>query len=83
MAKIDKDTVSRWRIKCAAWLAARPIQKLSLGDVKTGSDAWLVAHQTGIAKEAYDMDRNITDAHIKTALQSIFPNAVFKDKYYY
>lgn len=83
MAKISKDIVANWTVRCAEWLQENSKLQPSLYDIKTGRDAWTVAHCTGIAREAYDMDRDIHDAHIKTALQSIFPNAVFKDKYSY
>lgn len=52
------------------------------GDIKTGRDAWAVAHRCGITAIAY-LARDVTDAHIKTALARVFPNAVFKDKYHY
>ena len=51
---------------------------LNREDVKTGVDAWTVAHETGITKTAYALP-NVVDAHIQTALGVIFPNAVFKD----
>lgn len=57
-------------------------RRLSPQDVKTGADAWAIAHRAGITQDAYQ-DREITDAHIKTVLQRIFPNAVFRDKYTY
>ena len=52
-----------------------------LTDVKTGSDAWRVAHSSGICRDAYDSSRDITDAHIVTVLKRIMPNAEFRDKY--
>lgn len=42
-----------------------------------------VAHGAGICREAYDAGREVTDAHIVTALKRIFPNATFVDKYRY
>ncbi len=77
MAKFDKNTVQTWADDCAAWLENR--HKLKLVDIKTGRDAWAVAHQTGVTREAYS-DRSVTDGHIQTALESIFPNAVFNDR---
>lgn len=50
--------------------------------IRTGADAWEVAHRAEIAKEAYQ-DRTVVDAHIVSALKIIFPNADFKDKYRY
>lgn len=55
----------------------------NLADVKTGADAWNVAHYSGICRDAYDVSRDVTDAHIVTILKRIMPNAVFKDKYRY
>ena len=81
MPRIDDDTVSRWRGVCRGWLEQNA-RHLTLADIDTGINAWAVAHRSGITKEAYQ-DRNITDGHIQTALQRIFPNAVFKDKKVY
>lgn len=79
MAKISDATVNGWREKALAYLAPR---QHALGDVTTGRDAWTVAHQCGITGEAY-ADRTVTDGHIQTALEKIFPNAVFRDKKVY
>jgi len=78
-ARFDDATVKRWQE-----LADKKLATLghTRADVKTGRDAWAFAHMSGIAQEAYK-DRNVTDAHIKTALVRIFPNAVFSDKYRY
>ena len=62
------------------WLESKGF---TLDQVVTGSDAWNVAHGSGITRDAYDVSRDITDAHIKTVLSRIMPNAVFKDKYRY
>lgn len=56
---------------------------LTLGDIKTGRDAWQIAHRSVISRIAYDTSRDITDAHIVTVLRRIMPNAVFADKYHY
>jgi hypothetical protein len=77
--KFNSDTVNRWVTLAADFLGQRGYD---LSDVKTGAEAWTVAHQSGITKEAYE-DRSVVDAHIKTALQQIFPNAIFVDKYSY
>lgn len=53
---------------------------LSLSDIATGRDAWAVAHGAGITHHAYALSRDIVDAHIQTALESIFPRATFLDK---
>lgn len=77
--KFDDATLERWRGYADAALT---LHSYTRDDVKTGRDAWSVAHVCGITREAY-ADRNVTDAHIKTALASIFPNAMFGDKYRY
>jgi hypothetical protein len=59
-----------------SWLAARGNAR---ADIKTGRDAWTVAHGAGITSHAYDLARDITDAHIQTALERVFPHAVFHD----
>lgn len=58
--------------------------------VESGSLAWTIASKSGITAYCYgDTSKGlpgipgIVDAHIKTALQTIFPNAVFRDKYAY
>lgn len=80
MAKFEKNTVQMWADDCAAWLEHN--HRLTLADIKTGRDAWAVAHQVGVTREAYN-DRSVTDGHIQTALESIFPNAVFMDRKVY
>lgn len=79
MAKFDKETINRWAVMAADYLGRNGYD---ISDVKTGVDAWSVAHRVGITKEAYD-DRSVVDAHIATALKQVFPNVVFKDKYSY
>ena len=76
--RINQETLSKWRAVVDQWLMNN--HGLIANQVTTGRDAWTVAHRTGIALEAYDISRDITDAHIQTALQRIFPNAVFRDK---
>ena len=77
--KFDKETVIRWRAMVSDYANELNI---SIQDIKTGSEAWAIAHKVGITKEAYE-DRSVVDAHIKTVLQSIFPQATFLDKYSY
>lgn len=55
----------------------------ALVDIKTGCDAWFVAHKAGITEHAYGLSRDVYDAHIQTVLEKIMPNAVFKDKKVY
>lgn len=56
---------------------------IKLEDIKTGCDAWTVAHKSGITRHAYGVSRDVCDAHIQTALEKIMLNAVFKDKKVY
>jgi hypothetical protein len=51
----------------------------SRSDVKTGAQAWTVACRAGITRDAYAIDRSINDGHIQTALEKIFPEAIFQD----
>ena len=63
------------------WLADLYLngRKLTRQDVLTGRDAWNVSHRASITNHAYAQGRDVVDAHIQTALQRVFPNAVFKD----
>lgn len=79
MSKFDKETINRWAMLAADYLGQRGYD---MCDVKLGSEAWSIAHASGITKEAYE-DRSVVDAHIVSALRKIFPEAVFKDKYSY
>jgi hypothetical protein len=71
------EQLSSYTILVEYWL--KDHAKVTRHDVKTGRDAWAVAHRAGIVTAAYDVGRDVVDAHIQTALQRIFPNAVFKD----
>lgn len=77
--KFDRSTVNRWAVMAADYLGSRGYD---IADVKTGIEAWNVAHRSGITEEAY-ADRSVVDAHIVTALKQLFPDAVFKDTYSY
>ena len=78
--RIPTNMIDKFRSDAAAYLQARGFTP---EQVVTGSDAWALAHWTRFASDCYDISRDITDAHIKTALAKVFPNAVFKDKYHY
>lgn len=80
MAKFDMLTVLDWKNKAERYLIDN--HGITLQGVKTGVDAWEIAHRCGITSEAY-RDRTVVDAHIVTALKQIFTSAVFKDKYSY
>ena len=75
MAKFDKQTIELWTGYAREWLA---FKGLTLDQIETGADAWAVASRSGILQNAYK-DASVVDAHIQTALQTIMPNAVFKD----
>ena len=82
MTKISKETISTWtdRVEQALpFIVRQEFKDITRLDVKTGVDAWGIAHAANISMEAYN-DFNANDAHIQTALEKIFPNAVFKDK---
>lgn len=79
--KISNETVDRWIKLVDSWFAANALT-LGRNAVAHGRDAWTVANRAGLTREAYE-DRTITDGHIQTALERIFPNAVFRDKKVY
>jgi hypothetical protein len=79
MPKFNAQTLEHWEALAASFLASR---NLSVEQVQTGRDAWQVAHMAGITREAY-ADRSVTDGHIQTALEKIFPAAKFLDKKVY
>jgi hypothetical protein len=79
MAKISNAVVAEFSSMADMFLAQH---NLTRHDVKTGRDAWSVSHRCGITNAAYK-DRDVIDAHIQTALEKIFPHAVFKDKKVY
>ena len=59
----------------------------TLESVTTGSDAWAVLHKSGaygaIGDEHFSGYPDYSGAHLKTALASIMPNAVFTSNYAY
>jgi len=81
MAYLDKKTVAGFRDRASAWLAVKhPAHTIET--IKSGRDAWTVAHGAGIVDECYRVHK-AHDAHIQTALEAIFPYAVFRDKKHY
>ena len=77
--KIQNDKVNEWKGLCSSWLQANTnAPHLTCDDITTGRDAWAIAHRSGVTNDAYK-DRTVTDGHIQTALERIFPHAVFKD----
>jgi hypothetical protein len=81
MAYFDAETVERWKQLADAWLV-KAKDPGTREDIYLGAEAWAIAHRSGISVEAY-ADREVTDAHIVTALKQVFPNAQFKDRYSY
>jgi hypothetical protein len=76
--KFNDETVQYWTALASDFLAVHA-PNYTRHSVTTGSFAWTIASRCGITQEAYK-DRSVTDGHIQTALEDIFPNAVFKDK---
>ena len=72
-----KNEMPEYKKLAEKWL--NEFATLSTNEIVTGRDAWTVAHNSGICRLAYDISRDITDAHIQTVLEQIFPNAIFKD----
>lgn len=79
MAKFNKATVNRWSCMAEEYLSGMDMFREG---ILTGRDAWAIAHCSGITNEAYE-DRTVTDGHVQTALEVIFPNAVFLDRKVY
>jgi hypothetical protein len=80
MTKIAENDIEIFREQADGYLALRGFR---VEDVKFGTDAWHIAHQTGFASHCYDLGRDIHDAHIVTVMRNVFPNVVFKDRYSY
>jgi hypothetical protein len=78
--KIKPPTIAKWTKKAASWLKTN--HDLELSAIVTEADAWAVASYAGITAEAYK-DRTVTDGHIQSALERIFPKAVFKSRKVY
>jgi len=57
-------------------------RKVPVDEIVTGADAWTVFSRSGVSHEVY-ADRTVTDGHIQTVLEKVFPNAVFKDRRVY
>lgn len=87
MAFISNEQIEEFRKLATEWLADKG---LTPEQIETGSNAWSVAVRSGITDICYGNSAKdepgipgCVDAHIKTALTKIFPNAIFKDKYQY
>jgi hypothetical protein len=76
-ARFNKETVARWKAQAETYVG---LHDMGLEDIRSALDAWAVARNCGITEEAYQ-DRKVHDGHIKTALEKIFPNALFLDRY--
>jgi len=81
MAKFNQATIKRWQGLAEQWLRSAD-DPGTVHDIKLGAEAWTIAHRCNIVNEAY-ADPTVVDAHIKTALTQIFPNAEFRDSYRY
>jgi len=82
--KVSTTDLNLIRDRAAAYLARNGH---TLESVTHGSDAWRVLHNSGayrIIGDGYPTGYpDYSDAHLKTALASIMPNAVFTSKYAY
>lgn len=76
MGKIAKEVVAQWRAQAVAWCEPHGVHP---DEVYLGKDAWSIAARSGVLREAYT-DEAVTDGHVQTALEKIFPNARFNDK---
>jgi len=66
------------------WADARlAVSHRSRDQIKSGREAWHLAHTSDILDHAYAQGRDVTDGHIQTALERVFPNALFLDKKVY
>jgi len=81
MAKISPELVDEFKAQAHEWLKGRGFTR---EDVKLGSDAWLIACNSGITDACYGNTAKdlpgipgCHDAHIQTALMKIFPNCKF------
>lgn len=79
--RFSRETVERWGVLVDAWLDQN-YPHIRRKAVVTGRDAWTIASRAGVTTEAYT-DRDVTDGHIQSALERVFPNAVFLDKKVY
>ncbi len=79
MAKIDKDTIATWATMMDAWLAEKaPAFKREA--VTAGSDAWSIwVRAVNNPLNVYRAMPDVTDGHIQTALESLFPAVTFID----
>lgn len=94
MALIGNELVAEFKKLAADFLAEGSRfadgKARSCEDIQQGATAWNIAHRAGItdicygnsAKDLPGID-GCHDAHIKTALAKVFPNAAFADTYNY
>jgi len=87
MAKIDKETLVRWTKMVEDWMGKNagildPYGVSTRDHIKDGVSAWTLVRRADVLDEAYK-DRSVVDAHIQTAMETIFPNVRFRDKKVY
>jgi hypothetical protein len=80
MPRIPQETVTNWCERVERHLIDN--HGITRAGIRAGVEAWAVIGRVGILAEAYQ-DRTITDAHIQTALERVFPNCVFRDRKVY
>lgn len=69
--KFSRDQIALWKRLISEYLFTE--YQLLIEDITTPGDAWFIARSSGCMKTVYG-SRDITDAHIITALKKIFPN---------
>jgi len=81
--KISPTQVMRWSDRVdQAFLNISSEEPWTRLKVVTGYHAWALAHNLNIYREACE-DYTVVDAHVQTALETIFPNAIFFDRKVY
>lgn len=79
MAKIPQEMIAKWANKVDEWFENTQVSTLHASDITSGREVWAIAGKLGLTREAYNIGRDVLDAHIQTALEKIFPNAIFLD----
>ena len=85
--KINKETLVKWTKMVDDWMSKNagildPYGIRTRDHVVDGASAWTLVRRSGVLDEAYQ-DRSVVDAHIQTAMETIFPNVRFRDKKVY
>jgi hypothetical protein len=77
--KIDQVSIEQWATMIDAWLNDKA-PTFSRATITSGSDAWVVwSRAVNNPLNVYKAMPDVTDGHIQTALERIFPSVTFKD----